>query len=217
MKDREFQDWLLHVFDHPVEDPEWYWASDAAVLRLAPAQAVEALGRLFEEAGTLLDGLPDDRAAQGLWYLVSAADYLQALGDPQLPQAPRLKALHAIENLFRDVFARRCSPALTHLKEPGGAALNEICFLWWDVVPFSARFWGGEAGFFGKACLAVMERTLSLPHDAVREGALHGLAQWHAEFPEEVRRIVTDFVNRTPGLRSELLDFAAGAAQGAIS
>lgn len=216
MKDREFQDWLLHVFDHPVADPEWYWAADAAVLRLPPAQAVEAVGRLFEQAGDLLDGLPDERAAQGLWYLVSAADYLQALGDPMLPQAPRLKALHAIDILFRDLLAKRCSPALTHLKEPG-KPLNEVCFLWWDAVPFSLRFWGDEAGFFGKACLAVMERTLEIPHDAVREGALHGLALWHPEHPEEVRRIVTDFVNRTPGLRAELLDFAAGAAQGAIS
>jgi hypothetical protein len=216
VKDRELQDWLLHVFDHPAAEPEWWWAPEAEVLRLAPEQAVEALTRLFEGAEDLLQDLPDDRAAQGFWYLVSAADYLKALGDPELPQAPRLKALTAIEALFRGCFAKRCAPVLSHLGEAGGP-LNGICHLWWDAVPFSAKFWGEESDLFAKACLAVMERTLAIPHDAVRESALLGLALWHEPHPAEVRRIVTGFVDRTPGLRAELLDYAAGAAQGVIS
>jgi hypothetical protein len=217
VNDRRLQDWLLHVFDHPVSEPEWWWAADAAVLRLPPEEAVEAVARLFEEAGSLLDGLPDDRAAQGFWYLVSAADYLKALQDPELEAQGRLRVINGIEALFRGCFAKRTAPVLGHLREPGAAPLNEVCYLWWDAVPFSSKFWGPEAGLFGKACLAVMERQLGIPHDAVRESALLGLGHWQPEFPHEVRRIVRAWMDATPGVRAELLDFAAGAAQGVIS
>jgi hypothetical protein len=215
VKDSEFGDWLRHVFDHPVTDPEWYWEPGAPTMTLAPPDGTEALARLLEGAGELLEGLPDDRAAQGFWYVLSVADSFQALRDGRLPQKDRLRVVNAMEPLFRDCFAPRCAPVLAHLGEPGAKPLNEVCFSWWDVLPFSEKFWDPEeVRFFGKAVLAVLERILKLPHDAVREGALHGLALWHGAHPEEVRGIIRRFVDATPGLRAELLDYAAGAAQG---
>src|SRR5437667_652179 len=65
------------------------------------------------------------------------------------------------------------------------------------------------------AKLDVLREALAVPSVACQESALHGLRHFTAYYPREVEDIVTDFLARHPGLRSELREYAAKARSGA--
>ena len=97
--------------------------------------------------------------------------------------------------------------ALAKGPPPPDNLANRICYMFWDVCPLGPR--GGDAREQDLACLDVMRRTLAIPHCACQEGALHGLAHWHASYPDRVRDAVAGFL-AAPGSAAppELLRYA---------
>jgi hypothetical protein len=87
--------------------------------------------------------------------------------------------------------------------------------MWWDVFPA----WGdpddSSESEERDEYICVMERCLSLSHDACLEGALHGLGHWHLLLPERVEVIVDRFLE-TRVLRPELAEYARRARDGAV-
>jgi len=63
-----FDDWVSHVFDHPVSQPEWYFTGDAAPWEDGFRETVPYLTRLFEGAGVLPDRFTPGQINQGFWY-----------------------------------------------------------------------------------------------------------------------------------------------------
>src|SRR5262245_52046329 len=133
-----FDQWITHIFDHPVTDPPWHrpmdiaaW-SDADVVAyqiywsehdVSDTDLIAYLTRLFEECDTILQPFSDAQASQGLWLLLHE-DYFQALKETDVSLLDRLRCINAMETLFEKCFARRCSPHLSHLDEPGINPLN---------------------------------------------------------------------------------------------
>jgi hypothetical protein len=61
----------------------------------------------------------------------------------------------------------------------------------------------------------VLPQLLSIPHDACRESALHGVSEWQLYYPT-AETIVDDWLARTPGLRPELVSYAQRAKVGNV-
>lgn len=217
LRDLTFDDWVTHVFDHPVGGPEWYWAEDAPYLDGPKATTVRYLNRLFEKSVTVLERFSDAQLNQGFWYLVGeSSGEMYALLDAAVPATERLACVNEIPPLFASTFAARCSPHLSHLDEAGANPLNTICYMWWDIFPSWGAPGDKQQAAFDRAILSALARILEIPSDACRESALHGLGHWHLHYPAQVASIVEDFLAASPDLRPELMHYAETAGEGCV-
>ncbi len=111
--------------------------------------------------------------------------------------------------------AVRCLPHLSHLDEQPANPLNSACYMWWDILPIHGKPEELERAEFDAGVLCVLARLLSIPHDACRESALHGISEWQRYYPR-VEAAADDFLARTPGLRPELVSYAHRAKVGKV-
>ena len=222
LTDLTFDQWLSHVFDHPVDSSrqEWYWQPDTDWWEGAPAVTVQFLTRLFEHAQQLLQPYSDAQLNQGLWYIASNAcsNHMFALMDVDVPWPARQRCLRSMHDLFAQCFARRCTPHLGHLPEtePGASPLNLVCYMWWDILPIGGRPEDPNGADLNLEILKVMESTLQLDSVACQESALHGLGHWHFHAPQQVEEIINTYLKRQNDLREELRLYAMSARRGCV-
>lgn len=215
-----FEEWLIYVFDRPVDDSrlEWYWDSEADWWRGSNAQIIQFVTQAFENAGTLFEPYNDAQLKQGLWFIASngCSDYMFALLDPGVPWSARQRCVRSIHNLFEECFAKRCTPHLSHLDEPGVSPLNGVCYMWWDILPIGAQPNHPDQTGLDHEILGVMESTLRLNSVACQESALHGLGHWQRSYPQRVTEIVDSFLQNQKGSGEELRAYAMNAARGCV-
>lgn len=216
--DVTLQQWIAHVFDHPVTDPEWHWDLDAPELDLAPGLTAQFIAETSEAGGELLARFSDAQLNQGFYYLISAgiSECMFALTESCVPWPVRQRALRSVVPLFEQVMAVRCSPHLSYRDEQPANPLNSVCYMWWDIIPFHGQPEDPDRAEFDHEVLSVLRRLLAIPHDACRESALHGLGHWQLEYPEAAAEIIDDFLERSHDLRSELVAYAGQARIGCI-
>jgi hypothetical protein len=208
-----FEEWLEAVFDHPVGEPEWYWASDFEVrwesLQLSSATGVAYLTRLHSDPA-VLGTYSLEQVAQGIWFLVgesSPAQPSHALLDRSISLEPRLACVKAMAAFFGQFVAG----AAPHAADTAGNPFHVACYMWWDVFPT----WGGSAEpELDQACLAVMADCLTYPSELYQLSGLHGLSHWYLTHGEQVERIVDAFLAASPELRPRIREYAALARHG---
>lgn len=209
--------WIAHVFDYPVTDPAWHWSLDAPTWEGTSEQTATFVAQTFERSAPLLARFTDAQLNQGFWYLLSAgcSDFMFALVEPEVPLATRLRAVRSFIPLFEQVMAARCSPHLSDIDEQPANPLNSVCYMWWDILPIHGKPEEADRTEFDAEVLRVLSRLLSIPHDACRESALHGVSEWQLYYPR-AESIVDEWLARTPGLRPELVSYAQRAKVGMV-
>ena len=87
LSDITFEEWVVHIFDHPVTDPAWYWDMEAEWWSSSSEEQVRYMTQLFENAGAVLVLYSDAQVNQGLWYMDSSAsgDYMRVLEYASVP------------------------------------------------------------------------------------------------------------------------------------
>ena len=193
-----FEQWLTYVFDHPVDAsrPEWYWDDNADWWDGSHIDTIRFLTRAFENSAEAFKPYSDAQLNQGLWFIGSNAcsNHMFAFLDPGVPWADRQRCVRSIHTLFEDCFAKRCTPHLSHLDEPGANPLNMVCYMWWDIIPIAPQPNDPEQINLEEEILGVMESTLQLDSIACQEGALHGLGHWQPYYPQQVTEIIDTFL-----------------------
>jgi hypothetical protein len=213
-----FEEWVAHVFDHDVCEPQWYFELDAPVWA-APAHVTLAhLTRLFSDPDRCLEQFDDRQMNQGFWYLVSnsGSTHMFALTDTSAPLRTRIRCIESFSSLFAKLFAIRCSDHLSHLNPPNPSPLNVACYMWWDIIPFFGAPDDPSRQELDAAALSVMEETLSLDSSTCRESALHGLGHWQHWYPERVGEIIGRAMSRPKGWSKELIEYARNARRGCV-
>jgi hypothetical protein len=179
---------------------------------------VEYLARAFENSESVLAPYSDSQLNQGLWYLASNAcsNHMFALMDASVPWPARQKCIQSIHSLYRDCFAKRCTPHLGHLDEPGAGPLNSVCYMWWDIIPLAGQPDDPARNEMDRAILQVMDATLQLDSIACQESAFHGLGHWHLHYPEQVGEIIQGFLRHNKILPEKLRTYALSALNGCV-
>jgi uncharacterized protein (UPF0147 family) len=211
------EQWVTYLFDHPVTDPAWHWSLDAPYIEPGNLRTATLIADTFERAAELLSPYSGAQLNQGFWFLLSNAwsEYMYSLIDQTVPWNIRRRALRSIIPLFEQVMAIRCSSHLSHLDERPADPLNSACYMWWDINPIHGKPKDSERAEFDAETLSVLRRLLSIPHDACRESALHGLGHWQIYYPQAAE-IIDEFLIQFPGLRLELIEYAHQAREGCI-
>lgn len=237
-------DWIGHVFDHPISKREWHWEENAPSWEDTPANNALFIAEAFERSGELLAPFSDEQLDQGFWYLVSdsCSEFMDLLVDESVPLTLRLRVLRSVVPVFEQVMAARCSPHLSHLDEHGANPLNSACYMWWDLLRFSFhpkltfpkhqvmnQAWSQglrdhpklifpkplvKAEFHSEVP-KILRQLLTIPYDACRESALHGLGHC-CDFYPGVAEIIDEFISITPNLRLELVAYANWARTGSV-
>jgi hypothetical protein len=215
--DNSLAKWIGHVFDHPITNPAWHWASDAPQWQGTSEQIAANIAGTFEQSGQLLARFSDEQLNQGFWFLVSnsCCEFMYSLVDPVIPFSLRIRALRSFVPLFEQIMAARCSAHLSHLDEHGANALNSACYMWWDILPIHGHPEEPTRAEFDSEVLVVLKRLLAIPQDACRESALHGLGHWSIYYPS-VANIIDEFLARAPNLRPELIVYGKSAKTGVL-
>ena len=208
-----FEEWVRYIFDHPVTDPAWYWDIDADSVELDPIRLILYTTQLFSRSKETLSSFSDAQVDQGLWLLVGARSELDVLLDTTLPLADRVCCIDSIVTLFRDCFAQRCSAHLSHIDEPGVGPLNSVCYMWWEIFPFTGHPEDDSQKQIDDACIAVMEEMLEIHSIACQESALHGLGHWVLSYNDRCCKIIASFLQKHPEMRPELRDYAMKASR----
>jgi len=222
LRNLSFEEWLLYVFDHPVDEMKnaWYWDMDREWWDEAenPAETVQFLTQTFENAGVLLEPYSDAQLNQGLWFLVSNAcsNHMFALMDESVSWPERQRCISSIHQLYEQCFAKRCSSHLSHVDEPGANPLNLVCYMWWDLMPISGMPDNPTHREMDEAILQVMDSTLQLDSIPCRESALHGLGHWQPQYPERVGKIIDKFSMSQPELPAKLRAYMINAYTGYV-
>jgi hypothetical protein len=212
------KDWIDHIFNHPINEPAWYWSDDAEQWTGPRGQIPLLMAETFERGGELLAGFSDEQLDQGFWYLAgdTPPDFMLTLVDEKLPVAPRLRAIRSFVPLFEQVMAVRCTDHRSGLDNRGASPLNSACFMWWDLLRFT--LWTNSTALNAEI-IATLRLILRFPHDACRQSALHGIGHLRHNYPEyeqQLSGIIDDFLASAPGLRPELIAYAAQARCGEI-
>jgi len=213
-----FDEFVRFVFDHSVDGPQWYFDLDAPFWAGPGAVTIAYVTRLFEEPEDVLAPYDDAQLGQGFWFLLSngCSDCMMALYDEAVPVADRARCIASFTNVFRRLFAVRCSPHLSHLDEPGAAAINLPCYMWWNILPLAAAPEDRARREIDRAALDVMANVVMLDAIACQESALHGLGHWQHAYPREVEDIIDRFIAARPQARAELLAYAKSSRRGCV-
>ena len=216
LHDPPFERWIQYLFDHPVAKPAWYWDPDAESADVNPHLAVAHVTRLFEESGALLADYSDAQLDQGLWFLVSISEELIALQNTGVPLDDRIACVRSISEIFKQLFAERCTPHLSHYYVAGASPLNNICYMWWDIIPLCGQPKDPARRKIDSACLEVMQEIVDLPSLACQESALHGLGHWALYYPKRCSEVVDGFLASHPHLPPELIEYAEKPRTGRV-
>jgi hypothetical protein len=213
-----FEDWVLFIFDHPAEGPEWHADPGAPSWDGPAALTAEYATRLFEDPVPALEGFSDAEINKGLWYLISPGlgEHMLCLDEPAVPLEARVRVVRSCESLFRTLFLPRCSPHLSHRDWAEAAPLNSICYMWWDIMPVYGGPVPQDQQALHEAALSTMAAVLDMDSPACQESALHGLGHWHSGFPETTEAIIDTFLQAEQQFLPELITYARSARCGCV-
>jgi hypothetical protein len=212
-----YQEWIQYVFNHPVNDPQWYFDLDAPDFRAAEEDYADLICETFSRAGDDLVRFSDAQVNQGVWFLASpsGSNFIFSLRDGEVPTRKKVAGIRSIYDLYRDCFAKRCTETLGHVDEPGASDLNPICYMFWDVCPISYLDGAKDPRDLEDAVFSVLEDTIRLPHRACIEAGLHGLGEIAYRYEARVRQVVDAFLETTR-LDPTLRGYAERAREGCI-
>ncbi len=200
--------WIKYLFDRPTTWPLWCDDIDLIDFTATPEEFVALIGETMRRSGTDLRAYSDAQVANGLKYIFynSVSNTVFTLVQDVVDESARAHAVRQIKHLYRDCFAKRCANVLSHRDEPGSGELNIFCYMLWDESPLSS---------WQEVVLEVMEDALTIPNYACIESALHGLGHRTGD-RSDVAAIIDNFLERTPQLRPELVNYAKAARAGCV-
>lgn len=213
-----YAEWLRFVFDRPVTSNGWYFDFDIEPFNAEPLELVGLIGSTFEYCGRDLAGYSNDQLSHGLSYIFNnfCSDCVYSLMSDDVPLMLRLEAIGALKKLYSDVLDHRCAPVQARLDEQGGNALNNFCYMLWDVSPLARPENSTEKAVLYNAVSDVLNHAVRSANPACVESALHGLGHMMPYYPERAEAIIDEFLETGVTRFAELRQYAQAARTGNV-
>jgi hypothetical protein len=218
-----YRSFLQHVFERPEQGED---GQDEGFPSF-PGEVVALYLHLLRHLKTGLAPYSVEQVARGLDRLFHPghSDLACVLSSDAIAAAERCAVIRAMAHLYEDLFADRCAPVMSHLEQPGGNALNAVCYMLWDVTPLN--YFGpairrrdsperAVARPEADAVFSVLEAALCSENIACVESGLHGLGHMACDWPEEVNAIIGLYLRRWPNHDPRLLRYADLARAGHV-
>lgn len=217
-----FESWIHYTFEmRLIEDsPPYDWNKDIEWydFDFNKQLEMEYIARLFASPVESTKNYSAEQTKVGLRYLITEMDGdLYELFNQDISLELRIQVVKDMYTVFEQLFAPRCTPKLCQYAKSGSLnPLNSICFMWWDIIMLYGKSGEPHREIFDSYCIDVMEQTLRLESIACQEAALHGLGHWNHAYPERIKKIIEDFLERTPDIDPDLHEYALAAHYGMV-
>lgn len=209
--DRQFKEWCALVFQAPAAK------ATPRMPCLDKSTRIRFISRLFTGFERYSSKYTDDVVVEGLRNLIDPglSDEMFLLFDREIEVAKRKDAIQSLSGVF-DYFSRKC---LTNLHAKRDSALNSpnyLCLMWWDVFPANPASNDPGRKEVDAAFLLLFANTLKSPSPVVQEISLHGLGHWQHAYPEDISKIISDYLGHNPCISLELKKYAEAASEGMV-
>lgn len=132
---------INHIFNRPITQPEWYWSDhwEEGVFEENPLSAFTFIETLLLNVQADLSPYSNDQIALGLDYVFnnSISNVSCGFKEAAVPFERKEAALRSLFSLFRDVFNPRCEAKTSAHSQETQSRLNSVCYMFWDVCPWS--------------------------------------------------------------------------------
>jgi hypothetical protein len=217
-----YQRQLNYIFNRPTTEPEWYWSNDyweEGIFDQSPLSAFVFLETLFLNPKTDLSNYSDEQIGLGLNYIFNnvCSDLAHDFKVADVPLERKIKAIHALFNLYQDVLNTRCQAILSAFSQEKLSKIQYVCYMFWDFCSWSVfAAEDKNSPFYYEAIANVMKRCLGLSNPACIESALHGLGHLASSQPEIAVPIIDTFLKNTKKHPKTLIEYAKMARTGVI-
>lgn len=217
-----FDEWIALIFDRESDTPlNRAFQTDMFYCINENTQHVVYYNRLFAEPAQIIGHYDDDQLGWGLRMSIveGGESDIDTLEDSSLPWLERKRAIEMMYNVYEQIFEPRCDPTvlshtlITRRSDDEHSALNDICYMWWDIIGISGR----SEPEINVTAIGVMECILAnLTNPACWESALHGLGHYQRFDPPRIRAAIDGFIAKHPDLDPRLREYANAARYGAV-
>jgi len=141
-----YQERLYYIFDRPVTEKPWYWSpreeEEQVFEESNPLEAFEFIEQLLLTSKTDLAPFSDDQVGIGLDFIFSNhhSNLANDFNSAAVSFVRKEKAIRSLFFLFRDVLNTRCEHQTGAFSQEQQPKLNEFCYMFWDVCPWSSWF-----------------------------------------------------------------------------
>jgi hypothetical protein len=232
---------LDYIFNRPSDEPAWYWRSnfgEEGVFNDGTTDTFIFLETLFLNPKEDLKAFSDDQIGLGLAFIFdsSCSNMTHDFKAADVPFDRKIKAIHSLFALFRDVFSPRTPEVISAFSQEKLSKLGYICYMFWDITPLSSayglRF--SEAKMKAKAeekphkisklenhdfyaaIAHVMKQCLDLSNPACVESGLHGLGHLAFDYPKIAVPIIDNFLKNGKRRNETLVKYAQMARTGML-
>lgn len=158
---------------------------------------------LFESNSEIYERFSPDTIATGLRKIIDPgrSDLIfHVIGDG-VERGITERFIRSTTTLYCQIFDRLCLSVIAHEDNSDLSAINELCYMWWDILPVHGMYKRTVDERFAIDCaLVVMDQlTHQCNNISCIESALHGLGHFSVFKPGEVKRIINSSKNEIPG------------------
>lgn len=198
LSDLPFEQFVDYIFEHPVTNPAWYQTDKGDFTFGSGKVIVQDLIDLFRQPEFLFDKYSFEQLEQGFWFVsgwLCLVRFRGLLWEKRIALELREELVRSMFELFSRFFAVN--------------ALENICFMWWDIIAYGYYMENGkpedeDGAKIQQAMFETLRRILELDSEDCQKSALHGLG--HLKHPE-TEKTINDFLRRYIVSR-ELKDYA---------
>ena len=176
---------LNHIFNRPSSEPAWYWSNhwEEGIFEDNPLSAFTFIETLMKDVKADLSPYSNDQIGLGLAYIFNNA-ISNLANDFKIAPVPferKEKAVRSLFALFRDIFNPRCATKTSAFSQEESTPLNSICYMFWDVCPFSTWLKFTNSEEIGMSFMASLSAE-HLENMQLPEGVLEIMQQQMAQY-----------------------------------
>jgi hypothetical protein len=238
----EYQRQLNYIFNRPTDEPAWYWrdaSQEEPVFDETPLSAFLFLETLCLNPENDLKAYSNEQIGLGFCYIFDnvCSNITHDFKAADVPLERKIKAIHNIFALFRDVLNPRCAAVESAFSQATLSKINYVCYMFWDICPLSSAYGLSftrpqeskmeekeahensklENQFYYMAIAEVMKKCLDLSNPACVESGIHGLGHLAYSFPDIAVPILDKYILKGKNHSPSLVKYAKMARTGMIS
>jgi hypothetical protein len=237
----EYQRQLDYIFNRPTDEPAWYWrdsSEEEPVFDETPLSAFLFLETLCLNPEKDLQAYSNEQIGLGFCFIFDnvCSNITHDFKAADVPFDRKIKAIHNLFALFRDVLNPRCAAVESSFSQATLSKINYVCYMFWDICPLS--FANGlsftrpkeskmvdkeahensklENQFYYTAIAEVMKKCLDLSNPACVESGIHGLGHLAFSFPDIAVPILDKYISKGKNRSESLVNYAKSARTGMI-
>jgi hypothetical protein len=237
----EYQRQLDYIFNRPTDEPDWYRrdsSEEEAVFDATPLSAFTFLETLCLNPEEDLKPYSDAQIGLGFCFIFDngCSDITHDFKAADVPFDRKIKAIHNLFALFRDVLNSRCAAIESAFSQATLSKLNYICYMFWDITPLSSAYGLSftrpqkkhqnakeiyensklDNRFYYTAIAEVMKNCLDLSNPACVESGIHGLGHLAFSHADIAVPILDNYISKGKNRSESLVNYAKSARTGMI-